>query len=432
MFYWSDFMKDAVNIGLIGFGTIGSGVVEVFNKNLRLLENKVNKKVKLKKVVDLDIETDRGVYISPELLSTDVDDILEDSEIDIVIELIGGYQPALKFILRAMENGKHVVTANKALIAKHWNEIISSAKKNHVRICFEASVGGGIPLLQPLNEGLAANHFESIYGIINGTANYILTKMSEEGRNFEDVLKEAQERGYAESDPTFDIEGDDSAQKLIILTIIGFGIYVKQEKFHVEGINKITQEDISFAKDELNCCIKLLAISKLVDGNLEVRVHPTLVPMDHLLSSVNGVFNGVYLIGDIVGPVMMYGPGAGMLPTASAVVGDCIDIIENMAKPDLYGPSETSVRQISNINDLKSKYYLRLLTEDKPGVLHRISGILSEYNISIGSMTQKQENDGIPIFMVTHTALEMDMRAAIDKIDQLDCVKDKTIFIRVL
>ena len=432
MFYWSDFMKDAVNIGLIGFGTIGSGVVEVFNKNLRLLENKVNKKVKLKKVVDLDIETDRGVYISPELLSTDVDDILEDPEIDIVIELIGGYQPALKFILRAMENGKHVVTANKALIAKHWNEIISSAQKNHVRICFEASVGGGIPLLQPLNEGLAANHFESIYGIINGTANYILTKMSEEGRNFEDVLKEAQERGYAESDPTFDIEGDDSAQKLIILTIIGFGIYVKQEKFHVEGISKITQEDISFAKDELNCCIKLLAISKLVDGNLEVRVHPTLVPMDHLLSSVNGVFNGVYLIGDIVGPVMMYGPGAGMLPTASAVVGDCIDIIENMAKPVLYGPSETSVRKISNINDLKSKYYLRLLTEDKPGVLHQISGILSEYNISIGSMTQKQENNGIPIFMVTHTALEMDMRAAIDKIDQLDCVKDKTIFIRVL
>ncbi|MGB8233006.1 MAG: homoserine dehydrogenase, partial [Methanobacterium sp.] len=238
--------------------------------------------------------------------------------------------------------------------------------------------------------------------------------------------------GYAESDPTFDIEGDDSAQKLIILTIIGFGIYVKQEKFHVEGISKITQEDISFAKDELNCCIKLLAISKLVDGNLEVRVHPTLVPMDHLLSSVNGVFNGVYLIGDIVGPVMMYGPGAGMLPTASAVVGDCIDIIENMTKPVLYGPSETSVRKISNINDSKSKYYLRLLTEDKPGVLHQISGILSEYNISIGSMTQKQENNGIPIFMVTHTALEMDMRAAIDKIDQLDCVKDKTIFIRVL
>ncbi len=427
-------MNDVVNIGLIGFGTIGSGVVETLNKNLDLLEKKVNKKVRLKKIVDLDIITDRGVEISPEILSTNIDDILEDPEIEIVIELIGGYQPALKFILRAMENGKHVVTANKALLAKHWKELLSSAQKNHVRICFEASVGGGIPLLQPLNESLAANHLESIYGIINGTANYILTKMSEEGRNFDDVLKEAQEMGYAESDPTFDIEGDDTAQKLIILTIIGFGIYVKQENFHVEGISNITQDDISFAKNELDCCIKLLAISKLVDDKLEVRVHPTLVPMDHLLSSVNGVFNGIYLVGDIVGPVMMYGPGAGMLPTASAVVGDCIDIIQNMAKPVLYGPTETSVRTISNITDLKSRYYLRLLTEDKPGVLHEISGILSEHNISIGSMTQKQkqDNEGIPIFMVTHTALEKDMRAAVNKIDNLECVKTETIFIRVL
>ena len=427
-------MEDIVNIGLIGFGTIGSGVVETFNKNLDLLENKVGKKVKLKKIVDLDITTDRGVDVSPEILSKDINDILRDPDIDIVIELIGGYQPALKFILSAMENGKHVVTANKALLAKHWDEIIYTAQKNNVRICFEASVGGGIPLLQPLNESLAANHLKSIYGIINGTANYILTKMSEEGRNFDDVLKEAQEKGYAEADPTFDIEGDDTAQKLIILTIIGFGVYVKQENFHVEGISSITKEDIGFAKEELNCCIKLLAISKLVDGKLQVRVHPTLVPLDHLLSSVNGVFNGAYLVGDIVGPVMMYGPGAGMMPTASAVVGDCIDIIENMEKPVIYGPVETSVKSISDIADLKSKYYLRLLTEDKPGVLHEISGVLSEHNISIGSMTQKHqdEEEGIPIFMVTHTALEMDMRAAVDKIDQLDCVKAKTVFIRVL
>ena len=427
-------MEDIVNIGLIGFGTIGSGVVETFNKNLDLLENKVGKKVKLKKIVDLDITTDRGVDVPPEILSKDINDILRDPDIDIVIELIGGYQPALKFILSAMENGKHVVTANKALLAKHWDEIIYTAQKNNVRICFEASVGGGIPLLQPLNESLAANHLKSIYGIINGTANYILTKMSEEGRNFDDVLKEAQEKGYAEADPTFDIEGDDTAQKLIILTIIGFGVYVKQENFHVEGISSITKEDIGFAKEELNCCIKLLAISKLVDGKLQVRVHPTLVPMDHLLSSVNGVFNGAYLVGDIVGPVMMYGPGAGMMPTASAVVGDCIDIIENMEKPVIYGPVETSVKSISDIANLKSKYYLRLLTEDKPGVLHEISGVLSEHNISIGSMTQKHqdEEEGIPIFMVTHTAQEMDMRAAVDRIDQLDCVKAKTVFIRVL
>ena len=423
--------RDVVNIGLIGFGTIGSGVVETFNKNLDLLENKVNKKINLKKVVDLDIKTDRGVDISQEVLSTDVNDILEDPEIEIVIELIGGYQPALKFILRALENGKHVVTANKALLAKHWEEIISCAEKNHVRICFEASVGGGIPLLRPLNESLASNNFESIYGIINGTANYILTKMSDEGRSFEAVLKEAQEKGFAESDPTFDIEGDDTAQKLIILTIIGFGKYIKQENFYVEGISSITQEDISFARDELNCCIKLLAITKLVDENLEVRVHPTLVPMNHLLSSVNGVFNGVYLVGDIVGPIMMYGPGAGMLPTASAVVGDCIDIIENM-NPVHYGPTKTLVKNVSNISDLQSKYYLRILTEDKPGVLHEISGILSKHNISIGSMTQKTAKKGTPIFMMTHTAIESEMNAAVDKIDKLDCVKDKTLFIRVL
>ncbi len=230
------------------------------------------------------------------------------------------------------------------------------------------------------------------------------------------------------------LKGDDTAQKLIILTIIGFGIYIKQENFHVEGISSITQEDISFAKEELDCVIKLLAISKLVDGKLEVRVHPTLVHNDHLLSSVNGVFNGIYLVGDIVGPVMMYGPGAGMLPTASAVVGDCIDIIQNMEKPVNYGPSKTSVKTISKITDLKSKYYLRLLTEDKPGVLHEISGILSEHEISIGSMTQKpkQDNEGIPIFMVTHTALEKDMRNAVKEIDNLDCVKVETVFIRVL
>jgi homoserine dehydrogenase len=427
-------MDNVVNIGLIGFGTIGSGVIETINKNIDLFENKVGKKVKLKKVVDLDITTDRGVEISNEILSTDINDILEDPEIEIVIELIGGYQPALKFILRAMENGKHVVTANKALLAKHWTEIISSAQKNHVRVCFEASVGGGIPLLQPLNESLSVNHILSSYSIINGTANYILTKMSDQGRDFDDVLKEAQKKGYAESDPTFDIEGYDTAQKLIILTIIGFGIYIEQENFHVEGITNITQEDINFAKNELNCCIKLLAISKLVDGKLEVRVHPTLVPNDHLLSSVNGVFNGVYLVGDIVGPIMMYGSGAGMMPTASAVVGDCIDIIENMEKPVLYGPSSTSVKSISNITDLYSKYYIRLLTDDRPGVLHEISGILSQHNISIGSMTQKQQNETneIPIFMVTHTALEMDMREAIQKIDQLDCVKAQTYFIRLL
>ncbi|MEL7671023.1 homoserine dehydrogenase [Methanobacterium sp.] len=427
-------MKDIYNVGLIGFGTIGAGVVETFNRNLNLMEQKVGAKIKLKRIVDLDIKTDRGVAVDKNVLSTNINDILEDPEIDIVIELIGGYEPAKTFILKAMNHGKHVVTANKALLAKHWEEILKTANDNNVRICFEASVGGGIPLLEPLNERLAANHIKSIYGIINGTANYILTKMTEEGLDFDEVLKEAQDKGYAEQDPTFDIEGHDTAQKLIILTILGFGTYVKQDKFHVEGISKIKQEDIEFIKNELGYSIKLLAIARIEEGKLEVRVHPTLISSDHLLASVNGVFNGVYLVGDIVGPVMMYGPGAGMMPTASAVVGDCLDIMENMERPNIYGPKDTEVREIKNIEDICSKYYLRLTVLDKPGVLHAVSGILTKYDISLESVNQRRKNEGreVPIFMVTHDALEKNIRSAIKEIDELDLVKEDTLFIRVL
>ena len=427
-------MKDNYNVGLIGFGTIGAGVVETFNRNLNLMEQKVGAKIKLKRIVDLDIETDRGVSVEENVLSTDINDILEDPEIDIVIELIGGYEPAKTFILKAMNHGKHVVTANKALLAKHWEEILKTANDNNVRICFEASVGGGIPLLEPLNERLAANHIKSIYGIINGTANYILTKMTEEGLDFDEVLKEAQEKGYAEQDPTFDIEGHDTAQKLIILTILGFGTYVKQDKFHVEGISKIKQEDIEFIKNELGYSIKLLAIARIEEGKLEVRVHPTLISADHLLASVNGVFNGVYLVGDIVGPVMLYGPGAGMMPTASAVVGDCLDIMENMKRPNIYGPKDTEVQEIKDIEDICSKYYLRLTVLDKPGVLHAISGILSKYDISLESVNQRRKDEGkeVPIFMVTHEALEKNIRNAVKEIDDLDLVKEETLFIRVL
>jgi len=427
-------MKDIYSIGLIGFGTIGAGVVETFNRNLDLMEQKVGAKIKLKKVVDLDIETDRGVKIDKNILSSDVNDILEDSEIDIVIELIGGYEPAKSFILKAVSGGKHVVTANKALLAKHWEEILQSVNDNNVRICFEASMGGGIPLLHPLNESLGANHIQSIYGIINGTANYILTKMTDEGLDFEEVLKEAQEKGYTEQDPTFDIEGHDTAQKLIILTILGFGVFVNQGNFHVEGISRINQEDIKFIKNEMGYSIKLLAISRINGGELEVRVHPTLIPQDHLLASVNGVFNGVYIVGDIVGPVMMYGQGAGMMPTASAVVGDCLNIIKNMEQQNIYGPADTEVKQIKNIEDIKSKYYLRITAVDKPGVLHIISGILSKYDISIEAVNQKKK-DGVqevPIFMVMHEALERNMQNAVKEINALNFVKNDALFIRVL
>jgi homoserine dehydrogenase len=434
LFYEMMLMKKTVNIGLIGFGTIGSGVVETFNRNLPLIEDKVGAKVVLRKIVDLDIVTDRGVQVDPQLLSTNVDDILEDPEMDIVIELIGGYQPALNFILKAMKNGKHVVTANKALLAKHWEEIMETARENQVRVCFEASVGGGIPLLEPLNDSLAANQIQSIYGIINGTANYILTKMSEEGRDFEEVLKEAQKLGYAEQDPTFDVEGVDTAQKLIILTILGFGIFIEQEKLHVEGISMITPQDIQFASRELGCVIKLLAISQLVDGSLEVRVHPTLLPEDHLLAAVKGVFNGIYIVGDVVGPVMMYGPGAGMLPTASAVVSDCMDIIGAPEKPLHYGPQKSNVDSIKPMSEVESRYYLRISAIDKPGVLHAISGILSGLNISIESVNQEKRDEGheVPIFIVTHHAKEQNMLQAVEMIENLESVTKDMVFIRIL
>ena len=427
-------MNETVNIGLIGFGTIGSGVVATLNQNIHLLEGKVKKKVNLKRIVDLDITTDRGVEVDPQILSTNVDDILEDDEIDIVIELVGGYQPALSFILKAMKNGKHVVTANKALLAKHWQEIMDCAHRNGVRICFEASVGGGIPLLEPLNEGLAANNIETVYGIINGTANYILTKMADLGLDFDVVLKEAQLMGYAEQDPTFDVEGHDTAQKLIILSILSFGIYVEEEKFHVEGITRITPDDIKFAREELDSVVKLLAIAQLDDGELEIRVHPTLVPQDHLLASVNDVFNAVYMVGDVVGPVLMYGQGAGMMPTASAVVADCINIIQDMERTVNYGPATSRVKKVKDMSRVECKYYLRITALDEPGVLHSISGILSDLDISIESVSQKksEDEDAVPIFMVTHHALEKNIQQAMKIINKLDFVKKETVLIRLL
>lgn len=426
--------KSTINVGLIGFGTIGTGVVKLINENKDLIQKKVGKNINLKKIVDLDIETPRGVEVDPKKLSTNVNDVLEDEEISIVIELIGGYQPALDFILKALNKGKHVVTANKALLAKHWGEIIATAQENKVRIAFEASVGGGIPLLESLNESLAANHIQSIYGIINGTANYILTKMTQNGLDFDLALKQAQEKGYAEQDPSFDVEGYDTAQKLIILTLLGFGEYIKQDNFHVEGISHITPEDIIFTLKELGYLIKLLGIARKIEGQLEVRVHPTLIPQEHLLASVNGVFNGIYLEGDAVGPVMMYGQGAGSMPTASAVIGDCINIISNPQKKMIYGPPQPPLSSLKNMEQILSKYYIRLKALDSPGVLHSISGILSEHNISIESVSQRKKSNGmgVPIFMVTHKALEKDLIQALTKIDELEEILEKSVLIRIL
>ncbi|MDR2967914.1 MAG: homoserine dehydrogenase [Methanobacteriaceae archaeon] len=426
--------KNEINIGLIGFGTIGAGVVEIFNKNQDILSQKVGKQVNLKKVADIDITTDRGVKIDSELLTTDANGVLENDDIDIIVELIGGYEPARTFILKAMENGKHVVSANKALIAKHWEELIATANENNVRFNFEASVGGGIPLLQPINESLAANRFEAIYGIMNGTANYILTKMSSKGSKFNDVLKVAQEKGYAEADPTFDIEGHDTAQKLIILTKLAFGEYVPQENFYVEGISQINPEDIEFALKELNYVLKLLGIAKKTQDGLEIRVHPTFIPKDHLLASVNNVYNAVYAVGDFVGPVMLYGQGAGRMATASAVVGDCLDIIFNESKKISYGPIKSQINKIKDIGDIISKYYISLNVLDKPGVLQTITKILEENGISIESITQKTslENKEVPIIIVSHETKEDNIKQSIAKINDLNNVKDDIKLIRIL
>ncbi|QEF94634.1 homoserine dehydrogenase [Methanothermobacter sp. KEPCO-1] len=423
-----------MNVGLIGFGTIGAGVVEIFNTNHDLIREKTGKDLKLKRVVDLDIETDRGVDIDPEILSTDADDILNDPEIDIVIELIGGYEPARSFILRALENGKHVVTANKALLARHWDEIMATARENGVRIAFEASVGGGIPVLRALNESLAANRIKSIYGIINGTANYILTRMASEGMEFDDVLREAQRLGYAERDPTFDIEGHDTAQKLIILALLGFGVYVPEEDLHVEGISKIRRDDIEYANNELGCSVKLLATASLDDGELEMGVMPFLVPHEHLLSSVNGVFNGIYITGDFTGPVMFYGKGAGRRATASAVVADCMDIALNPESPLQPGPGVRMVESIREFRETRSRYYIRLDAVDRPGVLHEIAGAFSRHEISIESVTQKGALEGksVPIYIVTHEAAEGDIQSAIREISEIQWVTGEPVRLKIL
>lgn len=418
--------KEEINIGLIGFGTIGAGVVEIFNENREMISEKVGKEVYLKRVTDLDLTTDRGVKIEPGVLTDDTDSLLEDKDIDIVIELIGGYEPAKTFIKKAFENGKHVVSANKALIAKHWNELHDLAEKHDKRFCFEASVGGGMPILLPLNECLSANNFSSIYGIMNGTANYILTKMSLEGLEFEEVLKEAQEKGYAEADPSFDIEGHDTAQKLIILVKLGFGEYVSQEKFTVEGITKISPIDLKFAEEKLNQTVKLLGIAKNIDGTLEVSVSPTLIPKENLLASVNDVFNAINLVGDSVGPVVVYGQGAGRMPTASAIIGDCIDIISNPDKRLLYGPSKSLTNKIKSKGDLKNKYYLRVANAD---LLDKVVKLLIKNKISIDLTDKDLENS----FIVTNETSEANMQNAIQEIlSSFELNENELNYIRIL
>jgi len=427
----------SVQIGILGFGTVGSGVVKLIQENGSLLEQRLGGQVVIRRIADTDIRRRRNVDVDPTILTTDAMAVLEDPEIDIIVELIGGYDVALRLCREALNRNKHLVTANKALLAVHGRELYRTAAARRVSIGFEASVGGGIPLIRAMKEGLVADRVRSIVGIVNGTCNYILTTMTDSRRPFAEVLAEAQAHGYAEADPSLDVDGIDSAHKLQILATLAFGAYVPFDRIHVEGIRRIEASDIEYAR-ELGYRIKLLAIAKQLNGELEARVHPALIPEDDLLASVSGVHNAVYMVGDAVGSLMFYGRGAGQMPTASAVVSDIAEIARDLLHdPGARGVSPPQISEaeadVKEMTAVRSCYYLRIMTIDKPGVLSRVTGILGNNNISIVSVIQKgrHEQSAVPIVMLTHEAVEGDMQRSLRAIDQLDVVSDKTVCLRV-
>jgi len=432
-------MKE-IKVGLIGFGTVGSGVGRILEKNSKLIEKRMGAKLTLKRIADIDLKTDRGVKLKPGVLTRRAEDVIKDPEIDIVMELMGGIEPAKTFILNAIRNKKHIVTANKALLALHGDEIFREAHRHGVDVNFEASVGGGIPLIRSIKEGLVANRIHSIFGILNGTSNYILSKMTDEGRNFKEVLKEAQEKGYAEADPTYDIEGIDAAHKLAILVRLAFGTPFQFKEIFIGGMSKITPLDIQFGR-EFGYRIKLLAIAKIDKGKIEARVHPTLIPENHLLSTVEGVFNAIYIKGDAVGPTLFYGQGAGQMPTGSAVVSDLVELGRNVLtrvsghRVPLLSFQESAIEKIplKEMDDVVMPFYMRFSALDRPSVLSKISGILGKNEISISAVIQKgrQVNGAVPVVMMTHEAKEKNVHRALEEIDRLGVILGKTMFIRV-
>jgi len=427
-----------IGVGLVGWGTVGCGVVKVLGENADVIESRLGVPLELRRVADIDIERERPVAVPPEKLTRDVDDILKDPEIQIVIELIGGLKAAKTVIRTAIESGKHVVTANKALLAHDGNELFALAQAKGLSIGFEASVGGGIPIIKSLREGFASNRIDTIFGILNGTANYILTRMTEDKLSFADALKEAQRLGYAEADPTLDIEGIDTAHKLAIVSAIAFGTPIQFDRVHIEGISGIDPLDIQYA-EEFGYRLKLLAIARNRDSRLEMRVHPTLIAQNHVLASVRGVYNAAHIEGNAVGDVMLYGMGAGMMPTGSAVASDLIDVARDILNktpgriPSLaFLPNKLQRLEIKPLNDVSTSYYFRFLVLDKPGVLSKISGILGKHKISISAVIQKgRHTDSVPLVMITHEALESSVRKALDEIDNLDVVLAPTVLIRI-
>ncbi|MCK9556045.1 homoserine dehydrogenase [bacterium] len=424
-----------IRVGIIGFGTVGKGVVKNLQKNTGVFSRDFGAPIELVRIADKDIKTDRGVKLPEGMLVSDVEAIINDESIDIVVELIGGIEPAKTLIKKALSNGKSVVTANKALLAEHGEELFKHAGLNNREIFFEASVGGGIPIIKGLREGLAANRIFSIYAIINGTTNYILSRMREEKVSFKDALKAAKGEGYAEADSGLDISGMDSAHKIVLLSSIASGKWIELRKVNVEGIEKVEQIDIEYAR-ELGFVIKLLAVYKEKSNGIEVRVNPTMIDNKGMLAAVAGVYNAILLEGDFVGNILYYGLGAGEKPTASAVVSDILDISRNIisGKSKPFIPDfPNKEKKIIDIGDIRSKYYFRFTVLDKPGVLSKIAGILGDNKISIASVIQKGRNKGnaVPIVVLAHKAYEKDMRKAIGIIDKLDVTKGKTVVYRV-
>ena len=429
-----------INVGLLGIGTVGGGTFAVLERNREEISRRAGCAITMKMVADKEVDKARRIVGSRATVTSDAMDVVGHPDIEIVVELIGGTTVAKDLILRAIAAGKHIVTANKALLARHGNEIFAAAQKQDVMVAFEAAVGGGIPIIKSLREGLSANRIEWIAGIVNGTCNFILSEMRERGSSFEDVLKEAQRRGYAEADPTFDIEGVDAAHKTTIMAAIGFGIPMRFESAYVEGISGLKQDDIRYS-EELGYRIKLLGITRRRSKGIELRVHPTLVPARRLIASVEGVMNAILVKGDAVGQTMYYGAGAGAEPTASAVVADLVDVARMLtADPEhrvphfAFQPGQLADTPILPMGEVETRYYLRMKVQDKPGVLADITRILADLRISIEAMVQKEPRAGeseVDIIMLTHLTVEKNVDGAIAKIEKLPVVMGKVIRIRL-
>ncbi|TVP82481.1 MAG: homoserine dehydrogenase [Alkalicoccus sp.] len=418
-------MAQVMNIGLLGFGTVGTGVLEIVEQHQDKLAHQIGANVKVKKILVNDLEKERGIHVQPEQLTTNVEDIIHDEDIDVVIEVMGGIEEARRCMKLALENGKHVVTANKDVMALYGSELLQTANEKHCDLFYEASVAGGIPILRTIVEGLASDRITKIMGIVNGTTNYILTKMTKEGRLYEDVLKEAQALGYAEADPTADVGGLDAARKIAILGTLGFSMNLDLHDVSVEGITEVTSQDLAYSK-QLGYTMKLVGIANRQDDKVEVSVQPTLVPHEHPLASVDNEFNAVYVYGEAVGETMFYGPGAGKLPTATAVVSDLVEVLKNK-RLGVNGNSAVIPqydKQLKKPDEIRSKYFMRIHAKDLPGTFASLTALFHRNNISLEKILQVPLNEGklAEIIIVTHEVTKADYDRVRKELDNEDVV----------